>query len=243
MREKDYKAIAYETYVSTHISPRKGEDDQNKLMQRANAFKQHFKGHLPGIKTGKIADLGCGSGSLVWWLNTEGYSDVVGIDISEEQIKIANKLGIKNVYVGDVFEFLYSCNDDFEIIFARDLMEHFTKEQVVKFLDLCKKRLTDKGKLILQVPNAESPYFGRVLYGDFTHELAFTQYSANQLLRSRGFANVSVFPWRPVVGSFKSMIRYIVWRIIEIFLILPIFVETGGTNHIVTKNIIVTATK
>ena len=180
---------------------------------------------------------------MVWWLNTEGYSDVIGIDISDEQIKIANKLGIKNVHVGDVFEFLNLCNDNFEIIFARDLIEHFTKEQVVDFLDLCKKRLTDNGKVILQVPNAESPYFGRVLYGDITHELAFTQYSATQLLRSRGFSNVSVFPWRPVVGSVKSMIRYIVWRIIEMFMIFPLFVETGGIKHIVTKNIIITASK
>ena len=46
-----------------------------------------FKNHIP---LGSVADLGCGDGYGSMLLNNEGY-DVIGMDISEEMIRIATK--------------------------------------------------------------------------------------------------------------------------------------------------------
>ena len=92
----------------------------------------------------------------------------------------------------------------------------------------------------MQVPNAESPFFGRIRYGDLTHEIAYCVSSLNQLLRMSGFADVRCFPVRPAGLGFKSCIRFILWRLIEAAMKLCLYSEIGsdGRNSIVTQNII-----
>lgn len=237
-----YKDSLYMEYVSTHIAHRKGVCDLAGLKRQSRVYKQHFASFLPSNKQANIADLGCGSGGLVWWLQQQGYQNARGVDTSTEQVALARKLGINSVIEGDVFAFLNE-NNDFDTLFARDLIEHFDKQTVFDFLAQCFSRLAKNGVLILQVPNAESPYFGRVRYGDFTHELAFTSSSITQLLVAAGFQCVEVRPWRPAVTGFSSLLRYLAWRVIEPLLKFPILIESGGRNRIVTMNLIAAARK
>ncbi len=238
----DYKKSLYGQYVTTHINHRKGQADISKLTRQSFGYRQHFGRYLPLDKTACIVDLGCGSGGLVWWLGQSGYSHSVGIDGSTEQVELAHLLGIESVRVGDVFEFLDK-NDGQSLLFARDLIEHLDKQSVFDFLEKCFASLKPGGRLVLQVPNAESPYFGRVRYGDFTHELAFTASSITQLLSAVGFEGIEVHPWRPAITGPKSIFRYLAWRLIEPLLKLPIQLESGGKNRIVTMNLIAAARK
>lgn len=237
-----FKDALYKSYVSTHIAHRKGTFDLAKLKRQLPGFRQHFGQLLPTDKNVRIADLGCGSGGLVWWLHQSGFTNSKGVDGSPEQVALAHQLGIDSVVLGDVFEFLENerCHT---VLFARDLIEHFEKQSVFVFLEKCFSSLVPGGKLVLQIPNAESPYFGRVRYGDFTHELAFTASSITQLLGAAGYTRIEVFPWRPAVTGPKSLIRYILWRLIEPLLKLPIQIESGGSNRIVTMNLIAVARK
>ena len=237
-----YKEYLYKQYVSTHINKRKGLPDIRNLRRQSLGYQQHFNKHLPTDKTGRIVDLGCGSGGLVWWLIQSGFKNTKGIDGSLEQVELAHSNGIKNVEHGDVFEFLES-ERGCAALFARDLIEHFEKQSLFDFLEKCFSSLKPGGLIVLQVPNAESPYFGRVRYGDFTHELAFTTSSITQLLGAVGFEAIKVHPWRPAVTGPKSLIRYIAWRFIEPLLKLPIQIESGGNNRIVTMNLIAVASK
>jgi cyclopropane fatty-acyl-phospholipid synthase-like methyltransferase len=188
-----------------------------------------------------IADLGCGSGSLVWWLQKSGYENSRGVDASPQQVDLASQLGIQDIALGDVFTFLDNAQG-YSILFARDLIEHFDKQSVIDFMDRSMKALNPGGKLIIQVPNAESPYFGRIRYGDYTHELAFTSSSLSQLLRAVGYVDVTSFPCRPVIMGAKSLIRYLTWRAIEPILKSPVYIESGR-DCIVTSNIITVARK
>src|SRR5437870_7579155 len=45
-------------------------------------------------KAARIADLGCGYGSFLYFLHEEGYRNIAGVDISAEQVDSARKLGI-----------------------------------------------------------------------------------------------------------------------------------------------------
>lgn len=237
----NYKYTLYKSYFSTHIAHRKGLLMSN-LKRQARGLKQHFGDFLPTDKNVKIADLGCGSGGLIWWLQQSGYTNAIGVDGSQEQVNIAQQLGIKNVVVGDVFDFLKE-GGDYNLLFARDLIEHFEKQVVFDFLGDCLTFLEPGGNIVIQVPNAESPFFGRIRYGDFTHEVAFTPSSVSQLLSALGFVNIKVLPWHPAITDFKSFIRYVGWRLIEPFIKLPILIESGGSNRIVTMNLIIVAQK
>ena len=57
----------------------------------------------------------------------------VGIDISKEQIAIADSKGYKVFHV-DVFELLRMKANLFEIIFALDFIEHFSKDELIEML-------------------------------------------------------------------------------------------------------------
>lgn len=237
-----YKEKLYSRYVTTHINQRKGTINPKEIIRTARGLRQHFKKFINIDKSSKIVDLGCGSGALVWWLSQEGFKNARGIDGSIEQVNLAQHLGIKSVLLGNVFDFLL-VEKGFDLIFARDLIEHFDKQSVYDFLVQCNEALLPGGGLVLQIPNADSPYFGRIRYGDFTHEQAFTKSSITQLLRVAGYEDIKIYPWRAMILGPGSFIRNITWRIIEPLIKLPIYIEAGDWNRPVTINMIVTASK
>jgi len=191
--------------------------------------------------------LGCGYGSVVWWLQQAGFNNTQGIDISIEQIEIGEKLGINNIEQGDIKEFLHDKKDYYDVIFARDVIEHFNKEDALDILSLCYEALSNEGRMIIQVPNGESPFGGRNRYGDYTHEIAFTAVSVSQLLRTAGFNGVQVYPNEPIYHLLdpKSLIRFVLWKIIAACYKFLLFIEIGNLSRtsIVSLNIITVAMK
>ena len=89
--------------------------------------------------------------------------------------------------------------------------------------------LKPNGRWIIHAPNAESPFFGRIRYGDFTHELAFTHQSLGAVLRAGGFGQVECFEDEPVVHGLKSAVRWVFWKLLRLGLRFFIAVETGET--------------
>lgn len=233
----------YDKYYSTHISPRKGEATLGEFRIRAISYNKQFCQFLPKDKNAKLIDIGCGSGSVTWWLQRIGFDNAIGIDISAEQVKIANKLGVNNIVQANIKTYLADKLDLYDVIFARDIIEHFRKEDLVDVLSLCYRSLKINGIIIIQAPNAESPFFGRIRYGDFTHEIAFTSSSLSQLLRLIGYSAIRFFPKRPLVDSAESFVRVILWKFVEVFYKFLIFVEVGRVNMIVTQDIIAVGKK
>ena len=238
-----YKENLYKSYVTTHIRHRKGAGNAAEFHRRARAYQHVFGGFLPSNKDAKVLDLGCGPGSIVWWLQNRGYTNVSGIDISHEQVEIAHGLGLNTVIQGDIFDYLKRDDTQYDLLFGRDVLEHLDKESVYRFLNLTHNRLASGGSLILQIPNAESPFFGRIRYGDFTHELAFTPSSIKQLGYATGFKTVRAFPVRPVVTGIRSAIRRFFWLFVEAAIKWVVRLESPGAGTVVTTNILVIATK
>src|SRR5438552_11192478 len=50
---------------------------------------------LPEDKTSRIAELACGHGSFLYWLNARGFSQIEGVDSSGEQTHFARQTGAK----------------------------------------------------------------------------------------------------------------------------------------------------
>ena len=103
----DYKDRFYGTYYSTHIVPRKGEVTLDRFQAYARVFDRQWSSVLPSDTNARILDGGCGSGSLVWWMQQRGFAQAGGVDVSAEQVTIANALGVKNVVNADLVRFLH----------------------------------------------------------------------------------------------------------------------------------------
>ena len=102
----DYKDRLYASYLADHLTPRKGGASAEGLRDKALRWERTLRGFLPTDRGAAIADLGCGYGSLVWWLQQIGYTNAAGLDVSRDQIEHGERLGVRNLHHGDVLEFL-----------------------------------------------------------------------------------------------------------------------------------------
>jgi len=232
----NFRHRLYGQYVTTHLS---GHDCSWSLEQQYKCGGVYYlRKLLPTDKAAKILDLGCGSGVLLGYLKSQGYSDCSGIDISGEQVSLARQRGLRTVAQGELVAFLENTPDDFDCILAIDVLEHFKKQELLHIVDLVFQRLRAGGKLIFQSPNAASPFFGRIRYGDLTHEIAFTRHSVSQLLRSAGFIGIEVHPTGPRAHGLKSAIRTLLWFVISKLIAFCLLVENGGVGEILTQTLI-----
>ncbi len=238
-----YRDKFYEKYVSTHTHHQYGDIDIAHITRQFPVWKRYFSKHLPREENAHILDIGCGFGGFVYFLQKLGYKNSHGVDVSGEQIELGVKMGVKNILQEDVFKFLEGKKYQFDVIFARDFIEHFSKDEVYDLLVRLHESLRYRGTLIIQTPNGESPFSGRLLYGDITHEIIFTRISLHQILALAGFAEASFHPTGPVPKGFKSVVRYLLWKIIESLLKFYSLIETGSSAGIFTQNVIAVAKK
>ncbi len=249
-----YRDKLYSKYVSTQTSRLYGKQNFDSIKKQFPAWQSYFGKFLPQNKNVKILDIGCGNGGFVYWLQRLGYQNAEGIDISKEQIEVAQKLGIKNIRQEDIKKFLNFGTSDvlgtsevqsikYDIIFCRDVLEHFNKEEILDILEKIYKILNNNGVLVIQAPNAESSFSGKIRYGDFTHEISFTETSIRQILLATGFREITIYSQPPVIHGLKSLIRYLLWRLIELKLRFYLLVETGSSQGIFTQNLIAVAKK
>jgi 2-polyprenyl-3-methyl-5-hydroxy-6-metoxy-1,4-benzoquinol methylase len=233
-----YKARFYEHYYSTHLRHRKGPATLNQFQSNSPVFEQYWRKLLPQDKEARIIDVGCGTGNFLWWLQQQGYFLSEGIDLSPEQVAIANDLGVRNVLQGDLHSILRERQGCYAVIILRDVIEHFDKVEVIEALEICRAALLPGGRIVLQVPNAQSPFFGRIRYGDFTHELAFSATSLQQVLQVMGYGDIQTYSTGPVMAGRRSLVRYFAWKLVEAIYRLLIFIETGKKGAIVSEGII-----
>jgi ubiquinone biosynthesis O-methyltransferase len=105
-----------------------------------------------------VLDIGCGIGLFTEEL-AKHYPKVHGVDLSPENISIARNQCKTNCkyYIGNAETF--KADQKYDVIFMMHILEHV--DNPVKALKNAKKYLNKTGKLIIQVPNAES--FNRIL--------------------------------------------------------------------------------
>lgn len=238
----DYKERFYQSYYSTHVLPRKGEATVARFRDRARGYNRTWTRVLPADRRSHILDVGCGNGSLVWWMQQLGYANAGGIDVSPEQVKVAGSLGVRNVEHADLRDHLASRPAAYDLLILRDVLEHFDRGWILDVLDLCRRALKPQGALAVQVPNAEAPLWGRIRYGDFTHEMAFTEGALRQVLAVTGYRNVAVHSAGPTLHGIKDFPRHALWKCLQVFYRLLVFAETGRRNAVVTESIIALAT-
>ena len=197
---------------------------------------------LPQDKEAAICDVACGHGGLFYGLQKLGYKNMVGVDISAEQVEIARKIW-PNVIQQDALEFLKEHLEAFDLITAFDFLEHFRKEEIFPILDAFYTALRPGGRVILMTPNAEA-LLPASCWGDFTHEVCFTSNSIKQILQVCGFQEVQVFPAEPVPHGVFSFVRWVLWKGIKLLIYFYNLIETSRPGSgIFTRGMVATGVK
>ncbi|KAF0151096.1 MAG: SAM-dependent methyltransferase [Ignavibacteria bacterium] len=237
-------SIKFKNYFSTQVLNIDPEIEEyikwNKLY-----FLKNFKQLLPIDKTSNILELGCGFGKNLLVLESLGYKNCHGIDISQEQIEYAkNVLGLCNVEKVDIFQYLYNNSTSYNCILLIDVLEHFSDDELFKISVYLKPALKENGILIIQVPNGIT-IFNPIFYGDITHKRAFSTYSVRQFLKMADFDQPDFFEPNIPVNNTASFIKNVIWKLfLRPFLSLYIFISYKRMKPtILTNNLIVRVCK
>jgi 2-polyprenyl-3-methyl-5-hydroxy-6-metoxy-1,4-benzoquinol methylase len=216
------------------------------LRPRAAHLNKLIQSYFPADRNAAIVDLGCGHGTLIHFARQAGFSNIIGIDRSLQQVEAAQRLGIEGVRHGDLCEAISStANASLDAVVTFDVIEHLRKDELTGFVDEVLRVLRPEGRWITHVPNGESPFGSRIRYGDITHEMAFTRESISQLLLSSGFSSVNCYEDGPVAHGPASATRWLLWKGIRLGLRLWLAIETGdsGSEAIFTQNLFAVAHK
>jgi 2-polyprenyl-3-methyl-5-hydroxy-6-metoxy-1,4-benzoquinol methylase len=244
MSDNSYRERIYRNYA-TRFQDAPERFDEEAALRWGLPYNHYLRGWLPVQREAAILELACGGGKFLHFLKQRGFTQVHGVDISPEQVALSRQvLGADQVTEGDAIAFLESHPGEFDLIVAMDLIEHFRKDECLCFLDACASALRPGGRLILQTPNAESPWGGHHRYNDFTHELGFNPNSILRLLSLAGLEKGQVREMGPVAHGLKSLIRWFLWRVLRRGLWAWNMVEIGnGSSGVYTRVMLASAVK
>lgn len=233
----------YERYLSTALGPYRTMQEWAVTSERY--FRATVAKCLPRQRTAKILDLACGPGRYLQAMKNLGYTDVFGVDVSDEQVQYAQQqLGMANVAQADMFTWLEEHPTRYDCILALDILEHLATGDLMRLGNLLAKALKPGGRVIVQVPSGTSP-MNPVVYGDLTHVRAFTPQSMRQLLLHVGLVPVKVREIPPVVHNVRSALRWGLWVVIKPLIRFVAMVVHGSAagGAVYTSNFLCVAEK
>jgi SAM-dependent methyltransferase len=151
--------------------------------------------HLPEDRGIQVLDVGCGGGYAMLAMRELGYKSLLGIDIDEGQVESAQAAGLEVQFVQDTVGFLSARPRAFQLILALDVLEHVPVNIQMEFVHAIASALSQGGRFICTVPNANSAVAMRWRYNDWTHHSSFTEHSLEFLLfNGGGFSEIQTSP-------------------------------------------------
>ncbi len=140
-----------------------------------------------------VLDFGCGRGEFLDLLRDTGLS-YLGVDLDAGMVARCREKGHTEVVHGDGLEFLQDLDDgSLGAIFAAQVIEHLSHEQLVRLLALARVKLRDDGVLIAETVNPHSAPALKTFWVDLTHVQPIFPEVALALCSEAGFASAYIF--------------------------------------------------
>lgn len=192
------------------------------------------------VRGQSVLDLGCGTGELCWLAAAHGAARVVGVNMSAGEIDFARPHVNAELVCADILAYLSGCPAaSVDRIFALNILEHLSKDELVQVLAQAHRCLRAGGTLVAMVPNAISIFGTMTRYWDITHCSAFTPSSVRQLMRLCGFDDAQFREWGPRPHGLVSTIRFLLWQGIRAATWFRLMVETGtGKGGVYTADML-----
>lgn len=196
----DHRQHFYNQYTTAQSRFASIDEARRRVEAEHDGLRASISAHLPQQRTGRIIDLGCGYGAFLLWMREQGYTNLRGIDLSQEQVDLARELGLDCVEVEDLFTAL-SQEQQVAVVTMFDVIEHLTRSEAIDALSAIANVLAPGGTLILRTPNVDASLGSVLSYGDLTHELHLNKTSILELFATLPFSSVQVLPVPSVGGS------------------------------------------
>lgn len=208
----------------------------------------NYKQFLPKNKNVRILDIGCGLGHFLYFCLKLGYSDITGIDIDPEMVEFCKRKlpgEIKVELINSISEYLGNKSCYYDLISMNDVLEHINKEEIITTLKYVYDSLSSDGCLIIKTINAANLLSGWTRYGDFTHQISFTEWSLMYLLTEVGFQQnkIKFYSEKYVVNTPKQFCRALLRGVLDKLTKFIFKIEKVYVPKVTTSNIIVVCKK
>ncbi len=193
----------------------------------------YLKQQLPANKDAKILDIGCGLGQTLAKLSQYGYTSLTGIDISNEAIMACKNKNLQAFQINDITDFAAIAEGGYDFAIMSHVLEHLEKPKVIPTLSYIRNELlSPSGKLMIMVPNAQSPSGTYWAYEDFTHDTLFTAGSLIYVLQSAGFNSIAFIDANGLAefAGIKKVIKRILLNLFKLSQKVK-FISSGATYH------------
>lgn len=210
----------------------------------ARYYRHNVLPHLPEDRRARILVVSCGPGYLVALLAERGYERVLGIDSDPAKIEHAVRRGLE-CRVERAFPFVAARDEEFDVIVCEQELNHLTLDEMVEFLELCRRALRPGGLLYVYGLNAANPLVGAEnLAHNVDHFNTFTEYSLEQVLDLAGFVEIRPLPLKLYV-FWTNPLNYVGLVVTSCLSLLfrAAYVLYGKDVRIMTKKIAATARK
>lgn len=221
---------------------RPGLDDPGFQRTLFAAFRRTLGPWLPGPKDSHIVDIACGEGYFLTFLRKAGYTNLYGIDLSDENVALCRQAGLGFVSKTNALALAdFEAGAEFDCIFALDILEHLPKARAVEFMESLYARLAPGGTLVIRTPNMGCLFGLFHRYNDPTHEFGVTENTLKDILALAGFSREGIemrAEWNAttLLGRGRELYLRLLHRLIYL-------AEDSARPRIATKNLLARATR
>lgn len=188
---------------------------QHKLIKENDFTYRHIISSIrpylqPGIK---ILDIGCGAGSIDFYLGNLGYN-VTGIDISslaiDSCIRTSKNLKLKNVKFKKIDFPDKTLNEKFDFIIFTEVIEHLRDDQLS--IKKIHSLLNPNGILFLSTPSVNAPLYKLGITRKFDrrvgHLRRYSKENISNIITQNGFKIINIKKNEGVVRNFLFINPY-----------------------------------
>ncbi len=139
-----------------------------------------------------VLEIGFGNGQFLAFCRGLDFN-ILGVEANPHLMARARAAGFE--VVPSIEE--ASATAPFDLIAAFDVLEHLDTTTLQHFFRAVKAMLAENGRLLVRVPNGDSPFGRRHQHGDLTHVTTFGEFKFRQLAQSFDMAIVATgeSPW------------------------------------------------
>lgn len=189
-------------------------------------------------ESARVLEVGFGNGAFAGWIK-QFTGNYVGIESNPVLVSRANDMGIA-AYLSGV-DLSSISNGGFDLIVAFDVMEHMPKEEVISTLRTWRDNLSEDGRIIIRVPSGDSPFSGRIMYGDITHKTLLATTALQQIAALTNLNLVATLPpAMPIMGlGIKKAAERTIVLLARKFISVLINSTFHGNRHgVITSNLV-----
>lgn len=137
----------------------------------------------------RILEIGCNDGSFLEQLRTKGYSNIFGVEPTQDSFELATskKLEVNHCFFTNKTSRNYYEKNDFNLVVTRQVLEHIS--DLDDFLEGINFVLNDEGTLVIEIPDSQAN-INSLDYGLWEEHVNYFTLNTLKTLLHKHFFNV-----------------------------------------------------